>query len=95
MTTLSITPSQALQDAVQVVRTAVASLSPDDQTRVNYALQALEPVLTDELNKVAATYLTKLPVFGSLADSLVKGAINNVLEDGLEQLTAAKAAIAA
>ena len=90
----NVTPSQALQNAIQEVHSAVATLSPDDQTRVNYALQALEPVLADELNRVAATYLAKLPVFGGLADGLVKGAINQVLEDGLAQLTAAKAAIA-
>jgi hypothetical protein len=85
----------AVQTALATVRDAMAGLSPEDQARVNYALQALEPVIADEFDKAAATYIDKLPVFGGIADDLVKAAVSKALEDGLAQLTAAKSAIGA
>lgn len=91
----SVTPSEALTTALQTVRGAIATLSPDDQTRVTYAFDALEPVVKDELDLVAATYLGKLPVFGGIADEIVKGAIGKALDEGLAQLTAAKSKIGA
>lgn len=90
---LHLTPSEALSAAIVAVRSAIATLSPDDQTRVTYAFDALEPVLKDELDQVAATYLGKLPVFGGIADSIVRDAIGKALDDGLAQLTAAKTRI--
>jgi hypothetical protein len=95
MTPVTVTPSDALNSAMTAVRGAIATLSPDDQTRVTYAFDALEPVLKDELDQVAATYLCKLPVFGGLADGIVKGAIGKALDEGLAQLTAAKTQIGA
>jgi len=95
MTPVTVTPSDALTAAMTAVRGAIATLSPDDQTRVTYAFDALEPVLKDELDQVAATYLGKLPVFGGLADSLVKDAIGKALDEGLAQLTTAKTQIGA
>jgi hypothetical protein len=89
----SVTPSDALTTALLTVRGAIATLSPDDQTRVNYAFDALEPVVKDELDLVAATYLHKLPVFGGIADAIVKDAIGKALDEGLSQLTAAKSKI--
>ena len=91
----SVTPSDALTTALQTVRGAIATLSPDDQTRVNYAFDALEPVVKDELDLVASTYLQKLPVFGGIADGIVKDAIGKALDQGLAELTAAKTAVAA
>ena len=91
----TVTPSDGLTTALQAVRGAIATLSPDDQTRVNYAFDALEPVVKDELDHVAATYLGRLPVFGGIADGIVKDAIGRALDEGLEQLTAAKSKIGA
>ena len=88
-----VIPSEALTSALGAVRGAIATLSPDDQTRVNYAFEALEPVLKDELDLVAATFLDKLPVFGAVADGIVKDAIGKALDEGLSQLTAAKSKI--
>jgi hypothetical protein len=87
--------SDALNVALVKLRNAVATLSPDDQTRINYALTDLEPVIQDELDSVAATYLTKLPVFGGLADSIVKDAVAKALDAGLAELTAARSTIPA
>jgi hypothetical protein len=92
---VAVTPSAVLTGALDAVRDAVRALSPDDQTRVNYALTALEPVIADELDAVAGAYLKKLPVFGGVADDLVKSAVAKALDDGLAQLTAAKSAIGA
>ncbi len=89
------TPSEALTTALQTLRGAIATLSPDDQTRVNYAFEALEPVVKDELDLVAATWLDKVPVFGGIADGIVKDAIGKALDEGLAQLTAAKSKMAA
>jgi len=91
----TVTPSEALTTALQTLRGAIATLSPDDQTRVNYAFDALEPVVKDELDLVAATYLGKLPVFGGVADGIVRDAIGKALDEGLAQLTAAKSKIGA
>jgi hypothetical protein len=91
----SVTPSEALTTALQTLRGAIATLSPDDQTRVNYAFDALEPVVKDELDLVAATFLGKLPVFGGIADGIVKTAIGRALDEGLSDLTAAKSKIGA
>ena len=93
MTPVTVTPSDALTTALQGLRGAIATLSPDDQTRVNYAFEALEPVVKDELDRVAAAYLGKLPVFGGIADGIVKDAIGKALDDGLAELTAAKTQI--
>lgn len=95
MTLVTVTPSDALTAALQGLRGAIATLTPDDQTRVNYAFDALEPVLKDELDAVAASYLGKLPVFGGIADGIVKGAVAKALDEGLAQLTAAKTKIGA
>jgi hypothetical protein len=92
---VQVTPSDALTAAMTAVRGAIATLSPDDQTRVTYAFDALEPVVKDELDQVAAAYLAKLPVFGGIADGIVKEAIGNALDDGLAQLTAAKSQLSA
>jgi hypothetical protein len=91
----TVTPSEALTTALQTLRGAIATLSPDDQTRVNYAFDALEPVVKDELDLVAATFLGKLPVFGGIADGIVKNAIGRALDEGLSDLTAAKSKIGA
>ena len=91
----TVTPSEALTTALQTLRGAIATLSPDDQTRVNYAFEALEPVVKDELDLVAATFLSKLPVFGGIADAIVKNAIGRALDEGLSDLTAAKSKIGA
>ncbi len=91
----SVSPSAALNNVLANVRAAIATLPPDDQTRVNYAFNDLEPVLKDELDAVAAQYLNRLPLFGGIADGIVQGAINRALDEGLAQLTAAKAAIGA
>ena len=91
----TVTPSEALTTALQTLRGAIATLSPDDQTRVNYAFEALEPVVKDELDLVAATYLDKVPVFGGIADGIVKDAISKALDQGLAELTAAKSKIGA
>jgi hypothetical protein len=95
MPPVTVIPSDALQTALQSVRGAIATLATDDQTRVTYAFDALEPVLKDELDLVAATYLGKLPVFGGIADAIVKDAIGRALDEGLAQLTAAKTKIGA
>jgi hypothetical protein len=81
--------------AIAAIRSAIATLPPDDQTRITYAIDALEPVLDDELDKVANSYLGKLPVFGGIADDIVKSAIGKALDEGLAQLTAAKSKIGA
>lgn len=90
-----VNPSDALASAMTAVRGAIATLSPDDQTRVTYAFDALEPVLKDELDAVAASYLGKLPVFGGVADGIVKDAIGKALDEGLAQLTTAKSQLGA
>ena len=89
------TPSEALTTALQTLRGAIATLSPGDQTRVNYAFDALEPVVKSELDLVADSYLQKLPVFGGIADDVVKNAVGKALDEGLAQLTAAKSKIGA
>lgn len=81
--------------AIQEVRNAVATLSPDDQRRITYAVADLEPVIADELDKVAAAYLAKMPVFGPMADALVKNAIAAGLAEAESQLTAVKTSVGA
>jgi hypothetical protein len=93
MATPSVTPSDAVAEALAKVRAAIATLSPQDQVRVNYALTDLEPVIQDELDAVAGEYLAKLPVFGGLADGIVKDAVAKALEAGLAELTAARSSI--
>ena len=87
--------SASLQSAVDALTKAVSTLSPDDQTRVNYAVQELLPVIADELEAVAAQYANRLPVFGGVADNFIKSAITGALDQALNDLAKAKDAIAA
>jgi hypothetical protein len=86
--------SASLNNALANLRAAIGALSADDQQRVMYALNDLEPVLKDELDALADKGTKTLPVFGSFADSLVKGAVNKALDDALAQLNAAKSTLA-
>jgi hypothetical protein len=95
MTPATVAPSEALSSALQAVRDVIATLSADDQARVNNAFDALGPAVKDELDLVAATYRDKLPAFGAMADGIVRDAICKALDEGLSQLTAAKAKIGA
>ena len=90
---MPVAQSDALQSALAAVKAAIGELPAEYQVRLNLAMQQLEPVIAGELETVADSYLNRIPVFGGIADSLINGAITKALDDGLAQLTAAKAKI--
>jgi hypothetical protein len=84
------TTQAAFADAIAKWRAEVATLSPADQTRVQYAETDLLPLAVDLVKAFADAYLAKLPVFGGLAEGINRE-LDRAGADLLAMLTGATA----
>jgi pyrroline-5-carboxylate reductase len=92
---LTVSPSAELTNALSNMRTAIEAQPEPGRGDLLKAAGWVESVVKTDLDAVAARYLGKMPAFGAIADSLVQGAIDTALDEGLAQLTAAKSALSA
>ena len=92
MTAPTASPSAALNNALSNLRTAIENQPEPARTDLMAALTYLEPAIKQDLDLVAAQFLNRIPLFGAIADQVIQGAMNTALDEGLAQLTAAKAA---
>jgi hypothetical protein len=94
MSSANVSPSAGVNTLFANLRQAVASIPEGFAAEARGLLDPLEEGVKGELNRVADTYLNRLPAFGPVADQIIKAAIDKALDEGLAQLTAAKSALA-
>lgn len=70
------------------------NMSTEDRTRVEYAIQDLEPVLADLVNSTVDLGTANIPVFGGLIGNVIKAGIDQTLQQIEQELTAAKVVVA-
>ena len=75
MTDAAPTPI-TLDSAVAALKAEIASLTPDEQTRINYALTDLLPLVAELIEGAAHPYLAKIPFVGGVIEGAVDAGIN-------------------
>ncbi len=84
----------ALADSLARVDAFVEKLPPEYQDAFATALDDLKNVIEMEVDAAVKAQAAKVPIVGGIAASIINGAINKALDDGLAELTAAKSAYA-
>ena len=64
-----------LESAAAAVRAQIASLTPDEQTRINYALTDLLPLVAELVEGAAHPYLAKIPFVGGVIEGALDAGI--------------------
>ena len=69
-------PPLTLDSALAAFKAELATLTPDEQTRITYALTDLLPLIAELAEGAAHPYLAKIPLVGGMIEGVADNAIN-------------------
>ena len=83
-----------IESALAAFKAELATLTPDEQTRINYALTDLLPLIAELAEGAAHPWFAKIPLVGGVIENAVDGAIGREEASILAMLAPAPAVAA-